>query len=280
MHKVTKTDRGLTTRWTLQFRFRLLPWQPLAQFTGVSEYTLDKQARVLRQQDYWDSINLRDGRYAPVSKLAGLADFVGQLKPGSGDPPTSDKSLPFTLLRRAADYEVRAYPEHVAARTEYLQRMDGFSTLVAYTKGANTAVDDLQPYRPSIISVPADSRSLEQLKDDAYNEVVSTTPKTMRWPMAVPALNEAAPPEPAGRLDGVAALETVPRRVVGVLRFTDPTTEVNTRAFGNLLAKRLFEDGLLASRSLADGFSLAQYEGPLDGTVNEVWIDLPEGHPW
>ena len=47
-------DSKLTTRWTLQFRFRLLPWQPLCRFTGVSRYTLDGRARVLRQQDYWD----------------------------------------------------------------------------------------------------------------------------------------------------------------------------------------------------------------------------------
>ena len=28
-----------------QFRFKLLPWAPLAQFSGVSMYTLDEQAR-------------------------------------------------------------------------------------------------------------------------------------------------------------------------------------------------------------------------------------------
>ena len=55
MHAVTEeAERALTTRWTLQFRFKLLPWKPLAQFTGVSQYTLDADARVTRQQDYWD----------------------------------------------------------------------------------------------------------------------------------------------------------------------------------------------------------------------------------
>ena len=51
----------IETRWTLQFRFNLLPWKLLAQFTGVSRYTLDGQSRVLRQQDYWDFVNLRPG---------------------------------------------------------------------------------------------------------------------------------------------------------------------------------------------------------------------------
>merc|ERR1719199_1054633 len=82
MHKVRETRDGLETRWTLQFRFKLLPWAPLAQFTGVSKYTLDSEKRVVAQQDYWDSINLQPGGgYAPVPKLTALQDFLGQLKP-------------------------------------------------------------------------------------------------------------------------------------------------------------------------------------------------------
>jgi len=50
MHTVTTDSpesRSLCTRWTLQFRFKLLPWKPLAQFTGVSQYTLDDQVGLL-----------------------------------------------------------------------------------------------------------------------------------------------------------------------------------------------------------------------------------------
>ena len=65
MHRVTEpTPTTLETRWTLQFRFQLLPWAPLAEFTGVSKYTLDGDARVVRQDDFWDSVNLSDGEYA------------------------------------------------------------------------------------------------------------------------------------------------------------------------------------------------------------------------
>ena len=65
MHRVTEpTPTTLETRWTLQFRFQLLPWAPLAEFTGVSKYTLDENARVVRQDDFWDSVNLSDGEYA------------------------------------------------------------------------------------------------------------------------------------------------------------------------------------------------------------------------
>jgi hypothetical protein len=65
---------------TLSVCFKLLPWQPVPTFTGVSEYTLDAEGYVIRQQDYWDSINLAQGGYAAKGKLVGLGDFVGQLK--------------------------------------------------------------------------------------------------------------------------------------------------------------------------------------------------------
>lgn len=49
MHSVTVGPKPeqLSTRWTLQFRFRLLPWAPLAQFTGISQYTLNRFDSVL-----------------------------------------------------------------------------------------------------------------------------------------------------------------------------------------------------------------------------------------
>lgn len=49
----------------------------------------------------------------------------------------SDKELPYVLLRRTADYEVRRYPVHVSIATSYEKRIDGFGTLGAYTNGAN-----------------------------------------------------------------------------------------------------------------------------------------------
>ena len=69
MHTVTEeSERQLTTRWTLQFRFKLLPWRPLAQFTGVSQYTLDEQARVVRQaQLVENALRLRPATHRPPS---------------------------------------------------------------------------------------------------------------------------------------------------------------------------------------------------------------------
>jgi hypothetical protein len=105
-------DRTLQTRWTLQVRFKILPWRPLAQFSGISIYDLGADGRVLRQTDYWDSINLSEGRYTSVPKLLGATDFIKQILPR---PLRGVRNaLPFKLLRRAASYEVREYPALMA----------------------------------------------------------------------------------------------------------------------------------------------------------------------
>lgn len=103
-------ERRLRTRWTLGFTFKLLPWQPKALFSGVSEYTIDANAKVLTQRDYWDTINLaKAGTYAPEPMFAGLGDLGEQLLPSflrqSQDPPASISGS-WVLLRRAAEYRV------------------------------------------------------------------------------------------------------------------------------------------------------------------------------
>lgn len=291
MHKISETaDGGLETRWTLQFRFKLLPWQPLCRFTGVSQYTLDSSCRVLRQADFWDSINLQPGGgYKATSKVAALLDLLGQMAPGGYKAEQSSaRELPYVLLRRAAardgmpGYEVRRYPQHVSASTEYWRRLDAFGTLGAYTNGANEAGAALTPYVPSLMSVPFDGRSLEQITDDALDLKPPERTKVMRWPMAVPAMKEAAPPKPAERLEEVARLELMPSRTVACLAFSDPTTEPNVRGFQQLLARYLKEDGLVAAGGTDDEqFRLAQFDAlnSLGARRSEIWIDLEE-HPW
>lgn len=283
MHNVQETPTGVQTRWTLQFRFKLLPWAPLAQFTGVSKYTLDSEKRVVAQQDYWDSINLQPGGgYALAPKSAALADFVGQLKPKGGAQQATEKELPYVLLRRGKDYEVRRYPQHVAASTSYYQRIDGFGTLSAYTNGSNADSQKLTYYVPSLISVQQDSRTMQQIVDDSLDLKPSEEPKEMQWPLAVPALREAAPPQPAERLAGAVELQVVPSRVVACYTFSDSTTEPIVRGYHALLMKLLREDGLVPSEGEPkEQFRFAQFDAlnSFGSRRSEVWVDL-EDHPW
>ena len=302
MHACKELDGGnmIETRWTLQFRFNLLPWKPLAQFTGVSRYTLDGQSRVLRQQDYWDSVNLRPGAnggsYAEQPKLAAVRDLLGQLAPGNANQAqqASSKELPYVLLRRAAPrdglpgYEIRRYPQHVSVKTSYFQRIDAFGTLGAYCNGANEDAEELKAYVPSLMSVPPDSRSMQQIRDDSLDLKQSENPKVMRWPMAVPALQDATPPQPSERMDNFCSLDLNPSRVVAVLRFSDPTTEPTVRGYHALLKKYLDADGLTAAEGEGNGdegyqFRLAQFDAlnSFGARRSEIWVDLDEGgHPW
>ena len=64
---------------------------------------------------------------------------------------------------------MRRYPQHVAAQTKYYQRIDAFGTLGAYTNGANEQRAELTPYVPSLMSVPQDERTAEQVLDDSLD---------------------------------------------------------------------------------------------------------------
>jgi Uncharacterized conserved protein (DUF2358)/SOUL heme-binding protein len=144
----------VVTRWTLRMTFKALPWQPTARFSGISVYRVvpgwPKGALVLKQTDYWDSINLQPGgtTYKKVDRSVALSDFLGQVQPGSFAAPSAGPELPYSLLRRGDGYEVRRYPAFVAVETNYERRDEGFLTLGGITSGespsAESNVDVLQ----------------------------------------------------------------------------------------------------------------------------------------
>jgi hypothetical protein len=195
------------------------------------------------------------------------------------------------MLRRAAPrdglpgYEIRRYPQHVSVATDYYKRVDAFGTLGAYCNGANEGGQEMVAYTPSLISAPRDERTLEKLQDDTYNGVMADDPKTMRWPVGVPAMGDTTPPQPAGS-QGFAAfckLQLLPSRTVAVLRFSDPTTEPTVRSYANLLRKSIEADGLRADRSdETEDFRLAQFDAlnSFGARRSEIWMDLEDGHPW
>jgi hypothetical protein len=143
LHSVeTLNDRKLMTRWTLRLTVKLLPWQPtgiyfypikrfiflnwkliLARFTGVSIYDVEN-GKIIKQEDYWDSINLLNGNYSSVPVINGIKDFLGQIFVESSAEMAAPE-LPYELLRRANRYEIRRYPAITTAQTVYDQRPEG-----------------------------------------------------------------------------------------------------------------------------------------------------------
>lgn len=167
LHNVSKTASNLQqlrTRWTLQFRLKVLPWKPLAAFTGVSDYSLDHEARVVKQEDYWDSIELMPGGkdvYKRSGKLAAIIDVLEQLAPKGKAKAASNVELEYVLLRRHTDYEVRRYPQHLAAVTECMVRKEGWAALGAYVGGMNAMAESIKAFVPSVTSVPREGRVKE-----------------------------------------------------------------------------------------------------------------------
>jgi hypothetical protein len=129
-------DSRIMTRWALHFTFIALPWQPTARFSGVSLYTVNNDTKIIKQEDYWDSINLNGGKYEEKNRREGFKDFLSQLRQDTTAEMVAPE-LPYELLRRGKYYDVRKYPPHIVAETEYSQRPEGYDRLGSYVRGSN-----------------------------------------------------------------------------------------------------------------------------------------------
>jgi len=139
----------ITTRWTLRFTFKALPWTPTPRFSGISRYTVraggPKGVQVLKQADYWDSINLQEGGadYEAVDKTVAVKHFVDLIKPGNFEAPSAGPELPYVTLRIGKDgYEVRRYPSYSAVQMKYERRDEAFTALGAFTGGTDISFFD------------------------------------------------------------------------------------------------------------------------------------------
>lgn len=296
LHSVTGGDimndgstiADIITRWTLRFTMKVFFWKPTARFSGISIYKVqpkanlpassasggsssDPQVQIVAQMDYWDSINLMPGgSYEAVGRGDALNDFINQLKPGGFQASSAAPELPFALLRRAKDYEVRRYPPYYAVQIQYQRRDEGFGTLGAFTSGTEPAQG------PAIMNVNG--------PDTKY----------MQWPLTYAAPGSDGAPEP--QLAIVKSQDSpwnscniiaVPSKVVAIAEFSDASLEPVVRKADRQLRASLQRDGLGVRDTDGDDatpmLTFAQYDAifSMGKRRGEVWIDLKDGtHPW
>uniref|UniRef100_A0A7S1XTX3 SOUL heme-binding protein n=1 Tax=Phaeomonas parva TaxID=124430 RepID=A0A7S1XTX3_9STRA len=273
LHGIERPSMGkLRTRWTLRVQAKFIPWQPIARFTGVSDYTLSLGGKVVKQVDYWDSVNLAESddgseEYVEMSKGAALKDFFDQLMNKEKPPGVASQELPYELLRRTQEYEVRRYPALLAAETKYDTRPEGFDRLGSYCGGSNEKSQKVRPFAPSVIS-----------SDEAADE------KVMRWPISFAAPGQPAPTggaPPPGSVMPSVGIAPVPEVVVAVRRFDSAATQPAVKYHTQQLKEGLRKTGLAPAEDAEGRLLFAQYDAIFSlSKRNEVWVPLAEGHPW
>jgi len=270
------TISNITTRWTLRVTAKVIPWSPTARFTGISVYNVSPGGSegvvVDHQTDYWDSINIQTGgKYDKVDKSIAVKDFLEQLKPDNGNAAAAGVELPYQLLRRGKDYELRRYPAYTTATIPYDRRDEGYDVLASVTKG-------IEPMSPSVMVVPNND-------DDSNNE------KTMSWPLVYAAPGESTPAAiPQVILDRSqesmfddCQIENVESQVVAVGSFSDASVAPIVRKADKKLRESLERDGILVPNKSDSSMKFAQYDAifSLGKRRGEVWINInDDGHPY
>jgi hypothetical protein len=263
---------NIITRWTLRITAKVLPWKPTARFTGISVYEVSpggpEGVLINHQTDYWDSINIQDGgSYEKVDKSIAINYFLDQLKPDNGNAAVAGVELPYQLLRRGKDYEIRRYPAYTTAKIPYDRRDEGYDVLASFTQG-------FEPLAPSLMVV----------KDN-------DSTKTMSWPLVYAAPGESTPGQiPQSILDRSETplwdnceIETIPSKVVAVGSFSDASVAPIVRRADKQLRESLERDGIRPPSGSDSFVKFAQYDAifSLGKRRGEVWIEIDDDcHPY
>mmetsp|Transcript_17101 Transcript_17101/g.65218 ORF Transcript_17101/g.65218 Transcript_17101/m.65218 type:complete len:208 (-) Transcript_17101:1130-1753(-) len=198
-----------------------------------------------------------------------LTDFIAQLFSEDKTPGVSSQELPYELLRRSGEYEVRRYPAMLVAETQYSTRPEGFDRLGSFCGGSNEGSKRVKPYAPSII------------RSDEKGEK-----KVMQWPISFAMPGQPAPtvggvPNPGSVLPSVS-IQAVPELVVAVRRFANAATQQVVVYESKVLRQAIQKNGLKVDEAEGTNLWFAQYDAifSLGDRRNEVWVPVAEGHPW
>lgn len=234
LHWVKQTGPyEITTRWTMEMRFALLPWKPELIFTGTSVMGINPQTgKFCSHLDFWDSI--KNNEYFSIE---GVLDLLKQLRIYKTPDLESPK---YQILKRTADYEVRKYFPFIVVETkgEKLSGSTGFNSVAGYIFGKNSATEKIP------MTTPVFTETIDPEASKVAIQIVLPQQKDLN---SLPAPNE----------------ETVSLREVGggfaaVLKFSGKPTEDLVLEKEKELRRSLLRDGLKPKK----GCLLARYNDP------------------
>ncbi|KAJ9538753.1 hypothetical protein OSB04_031486 [Centaurea solstitialis] len=234
LHWVKKTGPyELTTRWTMEMTFSLLPWKPLLVFTGTSVMGVNPEnGKFCSHVDYWDS--LKNNEYFSSE---GLVDLIKQLRIYK----TPDLETPkYQILKRAATYEVRKYNPFtiVETQSDKLAGSTGFNDVAGYIFGKNSREEKIA------MTTPVFTQAFDPEMSKMSIQIVLPSDKDIK---SLPDPNKEA-----------VGLRTVEGGFAAVLKFSGKPTEDVVREKEKLLRSSLLLDGLKPK----DGCLLARYNDP------------------
>ena len=264
-----------------------------SRLSGISRYTIDDEARVVQQRDFWDSVNLESGVYEEKPRTLGIADFIMQLRPQPDPLKAAAREAPSELLRRAKTYQVRKYGALKGLSTTALAGAEGNLTpervihaeekIEGYAAAANAARGraEFVPCLPYIVKYELDggdallgraSLATAGTKCEIFGPIRGPGPDWM------PIL-----PKPT---DPTLGLSSSGSSILASAVVNDPGNCRDIETSMQKLVGDLQKDGLLPREEgelcecvprvfVTRGMKLSRLRH------DEVWIPLPPGtHPW
>ncbi|KAI3790242.1 hypothetical protein L2E82_03138 [Cichorium intybus] len=223
----------ITTRWTMEMPFSLLPWKPVLVFTGTSVMGINPEnGKFCSHVDYWDSI--KNNEYFSSE---GLVDLVKQLRIYK----TPDLETPkYQILKRTATYEVRKYSPFIIVETQSdkLAGSTGFNDVAGYIFGKNSKEEKIA------MTTPVFTQAFDPDMSKMSIQIVLPSDKDL-----------TSLPDPNKEEVGLRSVEG---GFAAVLKFSGKPTDDIVREKEKLLRSSLLSDGLKPK----DGCLFARYNDP------------------
>mmetsp|Transcript_12003 Transcript_12003/g.21284 ORF Transcript_12003/g.21284 Transcript_12003/m.21284 type:complete len:379 (+) Transcript_12003:30-1166(+) len=242
---------AVVSRWTMIMdftpaQFLPLPWKPQLIFTGTSRYEFNELGKIYKHIDTWDSIS--DQQFLSFEAVRDLSkQFLATYS-----VPKDLQQPDYTILRRAAEYQVRQYQPYLVAETAG-KGFQTFGTLAKYIFGGNERNEQMSMTTP--VFSDATGRMGFVIDPTAHKDL-GTVPK----------------PTPGAAV----STRTEPGGIWAVRVFGGIADERDAEKEAQKLFKALDADGISYEEG---GWRLARYNDP--GTLppfrkNEVQIRLKE----